>query len=788
MRFSDNQFNNKNQQIKGDIALMTWYRYSNYGSVLQAYALSRVLREMGLNVDFVNYDPQNVIRNREQAFTFFNFFKTGFSYLKDLKNQPVNNDITREREKKYDEFRKLFVSETEPVTFSHELYSLNRQYDAFVCGSDQIWSPLCFDPAYFLDFVADAKKKIAYAPSIGRDDIPDQRMRNWYQKLLSDFNHLSTREIGGSLLVERISDCKCETVIDPTLLLSWDEWRAISSSEIEISTPYCLCYFLGQSKTNISIARKIAKLKGLKLLTIPVAKEDFSAREAIPNPVGPRDFIGLINGAEFVCTDSFHGMLFSVNSRTPFAVFNRFSYKDPRCQNARIDSFLSIAGLKDRKVTSETNINDFLEKSLDFNYIDRVNAFKEKSLEYLKHSIEDAISLPLEKKSINITNTCISCGACSACCPTNAIYRTRDFHGYETAKIDLSKCINCGKCIDVCPFSEKNYESFHETVKNYSFTASSEVKETCSSGGFAPTLSVFASNHGYEIWGCSYDYDSHKALHVCAQKNDTALLDSFKGSKYIKSDTWDAFSAIAKDKKSKSVFFGTPCQVAAVKKIVGQNSDSWLFVDLICHGVPTIIIWDHNIDRLKYITGENGISKIKFRDKSSGWRRLLFSAFDNNGECFYSADEDHDPYMRVYKSGIFDYQACKECPFRTASVADIRIGDYWGPWFENDDEGVSEVLALTKKGKTCINKIRSICDVSLSERPLDEYFEGQGIARDKHNEYSLDRFEKVNNFDKIDKLDFESFCRWCCGIMEKKNKQDKRLMPLMKVFNRLTGK
>lgn len=773
------------QGLSGRFALMTWYTYSNYGSVLQAYAIAKIIRDMGYDLDFIKYDPQ---KNKQEPtpHTISSLFKNAFELLKEQVIQPKNHSFLFEREKKYEEFRESFVKETEEVVYSHELCGLNDSYDAFICGSDQIWSPLCFDPSYFLDFVFESSKKIAYAPSIGRGDIPDIRMRKWYQKLLSKFDYLSVRELDGAKLVSSLTGKDCKTVVDPTMLLSWSEWREVASFDLVPDKPYCLCYFLGTNKKNWKIVHEIADTYNLDLLVIPIFKKDFVSKESVSRAVGPRDFVGLIDRANFVCTDSFHGMLFSINARKPFAVFNRFSYSDPKCQNSRIDSFLKIIGLSDRKITNRDDLKKIDFDNYEESVLDNLYKFKAKSLEYLENALSSALASKSSERAI--TSTCVSCGACSAGCPVDAIEKTTDRFGFEKASINQSLCIDCGKCSKVCPFSGKKYLPLDSSVDNYSFIADEKTRKASSSGGFAATLSEYVSDNGIDVWGCVYDYKKNIAVHTCSKPGDTQMLTSFKGSKYIHSNTWKAFSDIYAIKDGGGVFFGTPCQVAALRNLLGKSSSDWLFVDLICHGVPTNLIWQRNIKSLSKLIKDTKFSTIKFRDKKNGWRTLVFSVYDEEGGCLYSKDEYHDPYMRIYKTGIFDYSSCKECPFRIASMADIRIGDYWGPWFKDSKNGVSEILAISEKGKKYIKMLSGNKNGKFEERPLSEYYIGQGISREKYKICSLDRFDKINNLYSVRYDDFSQFADICCKNHEKKVRQDKLLRPLYTVYRKFSGK
>ena len=139
---------------------MTWYSYKNYGSKLQATAMNEILTKRELHPVFINYIPRGAIK-RSYKISQIEILK---KILKKIKTK-INNKDTVITNIKFDEYSEKFLKETELCDSYVDLYQLNNQYDAFFCGSDQIWSPNNFDPRYFLDF-ADTSKIIAYALSI----------------------------------------------------------------------------------------------------------------------------------------------------------------------------------------------------------------------------------------------------------------------------------------------------------------------------------------------------------------------------------------------------------------------------------------------------------------------------------------------------------------------------------------------------------------------------------------------------------------------------------------------
>ena len=202
------------------IALLTWFHFSNYGTALQVYALTSVLRGMGHQVDVINYKP--------------GFFKprtlqdmSPRSVAKWVKGKLVGESVGSPYYKSYEdpEREELFASFiSEHLSFTSEcrtlsdLCDLNGKYDAFVCGSDQIWSPNNFNPRYFLDFVASADKMIAYAPSIGLGHIADGYVAEQMKELIGRFKHLSVREAQGAALIRELTGAEARATLSLRIL------------------------------------------------------------------------------------------------------------------------------------------------------------------------------------------------------------------------------------------------------------------------------------------------------------------------------------------------------------------------------------------------------------------------------------------------------------------------------------------------------------------------------------------------------------------------------------------
>ena len=188
-------------QEKPKVGILTWHYYSNVGSNLQAWAMQRVLGNMGFNPQFINYRkrefdgdrfPKGAVKAVIDSLPFGPHFNTW----------RFQHDKLRQTRKTYD---------------SADAASICDGFDVVVCGSDQIWAPNVFDPVYMLDGVSSSVRKVSYAASIGIPMIPEN-LKSGYKKLLSRFDAVGVREEQGRRLLEELG-IQATTVLDPTLLL-----------------------------------------------------------------------------------------------------------------------------------------------------------------------------------------------------------------------------------------------------------------------------------------------------------------------------------------------------------------------------------------------------------------------------------------------------------------------------------------------------------------------------------------------------------------------------------------
>ncbi|AEE91894.1 conserved protein of unknown function [Tepidanaerobacter acetatoxydans Re1] len=360
------------------IGIVTWYdRGYNYGSTLQAYASQIILQKMGYSSEFINFNPerQKISKRIKEI------LKRIYLYLFDRN--------VYETWKKMDDWIKSHLIISEKYDSYEQLKSKSLKYDAVICGSDQIWNNSSgeINPFYYLQFINESKR-IAYAPSIARDYI-DKNLQSVFCDYVKGIKYLSIRETQGAELIKNITGRDAKVVLDPTLLVDKHEWENKLSDDYELKNKmYIFCYLLTKNDKHYKIIAELSNKLNIEVITPTL----LNRYDKTSKNVDFFEFLNLIRYADYVVTDSFHGVAFSLNFCKQFAVFKRFpdSYKET--QNSRIYSILNEFGLNDRLVTDNNSLELIIKKNINYEDINiKLKRKREDSLQYLRSSLESAI-------------------------------------------------------------------------------------------------------------------------------------------------------------------------------------------------------------------------------------------------------------------------------------------------------------------------------------------------------------------------------------------------------------
>lgn len=708
------------------IGLVSCYFKNNYGSQLQAYATQKILQDYGYEVETFDVSKNKDFSNGKKKYYIgqvlnFNFIKTKFGMIKLLFDKKINKKLGKNislRNKKFKEFRRCYNLSNQYVSYD-ELNKKAKEYDYIVVGSDQLWLPVNVVADYYtLNWVPDDVKKISYSTSFGVSTVPD-KYKEKYKKFLNRIDCLSTREDAGQKIIKELTDRNAQVVCDPTLLFNKDEWMSIQEEKPIYEEKYILCYFLGNSIEYRKFAERLKEKTGCKIVSLNHCDEyvkysDIFADET-PYDIGPGEFLNLIRNAEYVCTDSFHGSVFSLINNKKFFCFRRHNKKSKNSTNSRLDSLLGRVNLNERLLDGNENIEDVLKMNIDFDFVnEKLEEFRNNSKAFLENSLNiNEYREELKKnakKYIVIENKskCSGCTACYSICSKNAIEMKEDEEGFLYPEVNENKCINCGLCKSICPVinSKENKKEQDGYVLNHKDDV---IRSDSTSGGAFTPIAEYILNKNGVVFGACFNKD-FKVLHKYVEKKDELTI--FRGSKYVQSFLGDSFRKVKEflENDRYVCFSGTPCQVEGLKSYLQKDYEKLITVDVMCHAVPSPLVWRKYFSYIKAnkLNNEN-VEKVLFRDKSKyGFKYSMMTLKSNNK--VYSRGVETDPYLRAFFGDLSDRPSCYKCAFKKQyHESDFTIWDcFIAENFDkklDDDRGTSRVLVNTNKGKEIFNAI-----------------------------------------------------------------------------------
>ncbi|WP_094603514.1 hypothetical protein SPSIL_010480 [Sporomusa silvacetica DSM 10669] len=365
------------------IGILTFHGSHNYGSVLQAYALSKQLEVIGNHqVEIIN------LRNSRQrkAYKIFQF-TSGFRGVARTIFAALIYRQLKTRFNKYESF----IQNVLPITKKEfqsgvQLAQEDFDYDFYICGSDQIWNPICqeFETAYYLDFLKNNKPKIAYAPSLGRTEFDEYTLK-LIARLLQNINSIAVREKQGAQLLRTLTPKKVDIVCDPVILLDKKYWDEITI-EPKIKKPYMLAYFLENNHGNRSLLNFFKQQTGLEVVILNEYMRDYLKPYHHAFDTGPGEFLGLFKHASLVYTNSFHGTAFSTIFNRPFFTAVSRNKAADNNNDSRKTDYLERIGLSQRILKEIPNLDTIL--TIDYREPNkRIEEFRQHSLAYLNNAL-----------------------------------------------------------------------------------------------------------------------------------------------------------------------------------------------------------------------------------------------------------------------------------------------------------------------------------------------------------------------------------------------------------------
>lgn len=383
--------------------LSLYYKNFNYGGQLQAWALCHVLKRQGKDCAQISFDSNSA--DKKSVWLRFLSLLERLSCLRlssvtaerlvNKLNQLCNVNFKKKlatRKAKFVEFEKDI-----PHTVVYDARTISdcvKAGDIFIVGSDQVWNPDWTSDVYFLNFVPKSNLKIAYAASLGKSKISSNFLGK-VGKYLDDFAYISVRENEAKIKLEDYLKRKIDVVLDPTLLVNEKEWSDLSVSP-SVGHSYIFVYLLGNNPNHKKLIKDYSKRKKLEIIYIPHVHFGYQmsdcgfADKELYN-VGPKEFLGLIQNATEVVTDSFHGCVFSIIFKKQFCAFKRHRDDLSVNMNSRLYTLFDSLKLNDRLVRDDLSIEDvhkIMSSPIDYENVEKLlNELRQQSLDYLTKAV-----------------------------------------------------------------------------------------------------------------------------------------------------------------------------------------------------------------------------------------------------------------------------------------------------------------------------------------------------------------------------------------------------------------
>lgn len=343
------------------VAIITVQGYHNYGNRWQNYAVQEVLKKYDCSADTIIAKRSGRLLAVKSAMKILCGKKTGKRFFK---MKRFSKENLKER-------KLIFKNYKIPE-------NIVSRYDYFVVGSDQVWHPRMTSTErsfFFLEF-AKEKQRICLAPSFGIDSLPKEYFRE-YESALNGFEKLCCREKSGVELINEITGRQAEWLIDPTLVLSKDEWRKLFANFSTKEKSYILVAFLGQLRNEErQKICEIAKKNNLEI--VDVFNENVG--------LGPEEVLAYIENATLIITDSFHFTAFSINFNKPFVVLKRKGNEYGSNMFSRLESLLTLFDLQER---IDCNISSDKLFTCDFGNANSILEFeRERFNQYLEKCLK----------------------------------------------------------------------------------------------------------------------------------------------------------------------------------------------------------------------------------------------------------------------------------------------------------------------------------------------------------------------------------------------------------------
>lgn len=649
--------------------IVTFNSAHNYGAVLQAWSLQTYLEKNGHQADIINLRPW-VIDDVYAMAKKKNLFANGTLNSLANKARIAKNCMTdRPKYKRYRVFESFISNKLHTTKVYRSGKELQKEkklnYDALIAGSDQIWNSSltkALDPAYFLDFGPVKARRISYAASIGRKELPEEE-KEVIAHYLEKLDFISVRENNAYKAISELTEKEVKIVADPTFLLEREDFDRLKE-EFPVKQPYIYVHNVHLARNDIrlnEVAEKLSQTTGLPIVSN--RKEKFFQNEAEKFLTGtPEQFIGVISKAEYVVTNSFHATVFAIIYHRNFITIPHFSNPD------RMINLLSELGIENHLIGNARSVpEDLKELSIDY---EAVEAKKIRMKEESENFLKQALNGPVPKKTPVM---------------------------FDGVNIADDKWLKKGK------------------EKPERMLAASKERHRYKEDTLSDALAVFAEP--------VLERGGKLAFPICVSggRAEYVLTDEIKElSRALLPEPYAADGPVlftevkeALDSGKETVYAGNACRLAALKEYLKKDYENLYLIETVCHGHVQKELGDRYLKELEKLYRSELISveyQNKFRKPDE-----YFTVYQFESGAVKVEDITVDLFSKAVNQNLILENYCYRCKLRnnTGSVSDLSIGlikEYdinamkaeHTAFFEKKERVVLQVR--TKKGKKLVQQ------------------------------------------------------------------------------------
>lgn len=659
------------------IGIITFNSAHNYGAVLQVWALQEKLKSEGHQVEVINYRIP-AIDNLYQVYvprwisgnSMVNRACHKLQYMKARVRVPEK----AVRYKKFEDFINDVLPTTVPYHSYEALKNATFDYDILITGSDQVWNGNItrgINGAYFLAFGDEKVKRISYAASIGKDAF-DPEEKDVVAKYLKGLDYISVREEKAKTAVEELTDKEVDLVLDPTLLLDKEKYDQLKKPFPVKGGEYIFVHNVHLVKVDArlnAIVEEISKRTGLPVVNNR-ADYTFSNEIAKFSAGGPEEFLGVIDGAKYVITNSFHATVFSTIYEKKFITVPHFKNPD------RMRNLLQLFQLENHLIAEVKDIpKDLSELDIDYG---KVKELRKKARSASEAYLDKAITGPktvgkgveLEQKYFHSKDkfTCYGCGLCEEACSQDTCLQA-DEEGifYPTVSDNTDR----KKCDEVCLFGQESENA--PLLQSYAAYIKDEAAlEDYSGGGVLKALAESIWNEGGVVAAAGY---RNSLLPEYMLANSLEEAEGFFSEKYVEALQNNIFAQVKQEleKKRKVLFIGSPCKVDALKHYLGTPYENLYTAEELCRGISSRKLYEKYLETLEEKYGSK-VTKVEFDNKTRTAKKPYVCITFESGDILVSS-AGSNLFTYAAKRGYGARHSCATCKYREQGicVADVSV-------------------------------------------------------------------------------------------------------------------